>query len=492
MASGQDRSAAEIWEGDLLGRRAEANLLAGYIDSLFERPGPSRGSQAFTIAVDAEYGRGKSYFLKRIAEQMSSDHPVAFIDAWSDDLADQPLIALTATLKAALAPFLAVPEVKSEWSKFAAKTGKVAKIAGIGLLKRGLSLVITQGATELIGDTLDGLDDDLVEKISEQAQAASEEAVGAGFDALKFGQVLEEKIQTFESAREAMADMKRSLEAVLKAIPSTQYRLPVIIVIDELDRCRPSYAVKLLEEIKHLFDVPGIVFLLGLHGDQLARSISGVYGHAFDGKSYLKRFIHRRYLLREPNTQDLVRQLMDSYGLSGGRFAHLSNYTVRGGRVSSADAAKIVQIYCEIFKLTPREIYELVEILDTSNRVVEPNLIALQYFLPLVAGHIRGADYGKALEFPPERPESQVSFVWRNNSSFSPSTLFEQLKYLASLDPRSLRELWNKSEDYEINLISELTFSQKEPNSLAEPRNYPSLITAVSRFEGLRAQDHSG
>ena len=82
----------EIWKGDLLERQSEAALLARYIESVGKRPGLREDSQGFTISVDADYGIGKSYFLRRLAEQMALTHPVAFVDAWSDDLADEPMI----------------------------------------------------------------------------------------------------------------------------------------------------------------------------------------------------------------------------------------------------------------------------------------------------------------------------------------------------------------------------------------------------------------
>src|SRR5690349_15785129 len=94
----------DIWRGDLLKRREEAELLVGYIESILQRPGPNRGDRAYTIAIDAGYGAGKTYFLERLARHLALAHPVAYIDAWADDLADQPLVARMSTLKAAINP----------------------------------------------------------------------------------------------------------------------------------------------------------------------------------------------------------------------------------------------------------------------------------------------------------------------------------------------------------------------------------------------------
>ena len=67
---------------------------------------------------------------------------------------------------------------------------------------------------------------------------------------------------------------------------------PLVIVIDELDRCRPTYAVSLIEKIKHLFSAKNIVFVLVLNLQQLEESIKGIYGQNIDAHTYLQKFIN--------------------------------------------------------------------------------------------------------------------------------------------------------------------------------------------------------
>ena len=89
--------------------------------------------------------------------------------------------------------------------------------------------------------------------------------------------LLDDEIEAFEERKHAVEAMKKSLGRLIDSLHGTASPPPVFIVIDELDRCRPTYAVKLLEERKHLFDVEGLVFIFGLHGAQLAHSIVGAY-----------------------------------------------------------------------------------------------------------------------------------------------------------------------------------------------------------------------
>jgi hypothetical protein len=88
------RTPEQIWAGDLFDRQSEARLLIGYIESLAARQSVREDKRASTIAVDASYGEGKTFFLTRLAEHLSINHPVAFVDAWADDLANEPFTAL--------------------------------------------------------------------------------------------------------------------------------------------------------------------------------------------------------------------------------------------------------------------------------------------------------------------------------------------------------------------------------------------------------------
>jgi hypothetical protein len=88
------------------------------------------------------------------------------------------------------------------------------------------------------------------------------------------------------------------------------------VFIDELDRCRPTYSIELLERIKHLFDIPGLVFVLATDLAQLSNSICAVYGSRFDSRRYLQRFINLEYSLKEPQKSDYIKALTQSLGIS--------------------------------------------------------------------------------------------------------------------------------------------------------------------------------
>ncbi len=97
---------------------------------------------------------------------------------------------------------------------------------------------------------------------------------------------------TFDQAlkqKEVFNDFKESLSEL--AQKSSEQELPLVIIIDELDRCKPSFAVEILEKIKHLFLVKDVIFILSMHHEQLEESIKKVYGQNIDAHTYLQKFV---------------------------------------------------------------------------------------------------------------------------------------------------------------------------------------------------------
>ena len=77
----------------------------------------------------------------------------------------------------------------------------------------------------------------------------------------------------------------------------------LVIFIDELDRCKPSYAVRLLERIKHYFSNDRITFVFSVNINELQHTIKKHYGNDFDGFKYLDRFFDLRVALPPANLQ---------------------------------------------------------------------------------------------------------------------------------------------------------------------------------------------
>ena len=109
----------------------------------------------------------------------------------------------------------------------------------------------------------------------------------------------------FNNSFEQALKHKKVFENFKKSLSQLAFELsnqdtPLVIIIDELDRCKPSYAIEVLEKIKHLFLVEGVVFVLSMHHEQLEEAIKKVYGQNIDAHTYLQKFIDYPTRLPKP------------------------------------------------------------------------------------------------------------------------------------------------------------------------------------------------
>lgn len=77
----------------------------------------------------------------------------------------------------------------------------------------------------------------------------------------------------------------------------------IVIFVDELDRCNPSYAVRLLEDIKHYFLMDNVTFVFSVNLSELQHMVKSVYGEQFDAFRYLDRFFDIRLNLPVANQE---------------------------------------------------------------------------------------------------------------------------------------------------------------------------------------------
>jgi hypothetical protein len=356
-----------IWIGDLLGRQPEANSLQDYIESISMSQMKREGAGSFTLAIDAPYGVGKTFFLKRLSQQLAFNHPVAYIDAWTDDIINEPLTAIAATLKNALSPLLTRGDVSLNFSKVLKVASDVAKISAVGLAKKGLGLLITSAAAEEVHELFKHASDEMKDVLKDQTKDVGKSSIEGGqkiLDRISSKGVMEDRISDFESGRKAISELKSSLSNLVNTLEGEAVKPPIIIIIDELDRCRPSYAVKLLEEVKHLFDVPGVVFILGVNLDQLSKSLSVEYGHSFDGNAYLRRFVSKRYALNSPKLDPLIEYYLDLNSIEYDRI-YIPQMINSSETPYDFPLPSLIRLYFQAYLLTAREVERFTTDLQT-------------------------------------------------------------------------------------------------------------------------------
>src|SRR5690606_20239966 len=123
--------------------------------------------------------------------------------------------------------------------------------------------------------------------------------------------VFENEVEDYEKKKKSISDFRQSLS---EFIATTNDGKPLIFIVDELDRCRPDYAVSILEQIKHFCCVPNFVFVLSIDKEQLGCAIKGVYGSGdIDAEEYLRRFIDIEYSIPEPDVDVFYKYLYDYF-----------------------------------------------------------------------------------------------------------------------------------------------------------------------------------
>lgn len=211
------------------------------------------------IVINGDWGTGKTEFcLKTIQEMKGSNEKLkcVYIDAFNADSSDEPILTLIAAIVSLF------PD-KEDKKSIINKAIPVIKYASKVLLNASTTLILKENAEKL--------GEDLSEALKDQTATA----IDATIDNL---------LDTHEKSTENISALRSILESLARDNP-------VIIFIDELDRCRPNYALKMIESIKHIFDVNNVKFVLITNLKQLISSINKLYGDSINADKYLDKFI---------------------------------------------------------------------------------------------------------------------------------------------------------------------------------------------------------
>lgn len=263
---------------DRLDRKKYAEFLKTLIENCDDyRREDSDG--AYVIAIDSPWGTGKTRFAKMLrnyledrTKDMSDDSSpgkkavfnAIYYNSWDTDFSNDALQPLIHTITRS-------PEFKPDefgeageeiLEKFKKSAIAVAKVAGFALIHHFLG--------ETAAEVAKALDD-----------ASSE--------------VKADPLEEYQSRLDLLQGFKDSLRDLIAHTKQKK----LVIIVDELDRCRPTYAIQTLEVVKHLFDVNGLVFIFALDIKQLSCSIKTVYGQDMESIGYLCRFFD--YISNCPN-----------------------------------------------------------------------------------------------------------------------------------------------------------------------------------------------
>lgn len=203
-----------------------------------------------------------------------------------------------------------------------------------------------------------------------------------------------ETIKNYAEACEDTVKEQKNNESLEKRINSflndvvLEDEKKLIIFIDELDRCNPQYAVKLLERVKHYFNHPKVVFVISYNKSELQHSIKTFYGSEFSADKYLERFFDYEFGLRAIEVEKY--------------------FDVLGNNQNTID--ENCNTIAKIYNLQMREIWKYFDYMKKAtamfSRLTSNNIYSLEkslafyvvWFMPFVVG-LRVHDYKEYREF---------------------------------------------------------------------------------------------
>lgn len=266
------------WDTCKMGRRYHGEFLANYLIS--KRDG-------LVLNLNGSWGTGKTDFMRRLyVHFLQRYHPVIYIDAWESDFSKEPLMVIAGEL---LQQLQALNENIGNLDSYEIVASKFAGFLKGAVIFGGSAL--TKG---VFGD-------------AEMGKIIAENMMGNKADQgmLALSKLHGEQVDAIKSIREELSNLAEALRG------NYGYKLPVIVLIDELDRCRPDYSIEMLEVVKHFFQASNLVFVVASDTDQLCKSIAVVYGESFSAASYLRRFFNRTARLPKPSFSQFVKGAFD-------------------------------------------------------------------------------------------------------------------------------------------------------------------------------------
>lgn len=347
------------YKNDALSRKETGEALTEFVLS---------ANDSVVVCIDAPWGQGKTTFLRMWEQHLkNNDIPTIYFNAWESDFSDDALVCLIGEISASITELSKTGD-ESKAREYLGKT----KDIGIALLKRSVPVaakIVTAGALDL-------------DKITEQALAGLAESIA------------KEQLERYENSKKSIKSFRKAISQLASSTTDPDNPKPLVFIIDELDRCRPNFAIEILEKAKHFFNVDNIVFVLGADKKQLGSSIKAIYGEGLNVNGYLRRFMDFDYILPPPDKGLFVKALFKKYSFN----EYFSKKNARGVQYEGEQSLKMFSELFELYNLTLREQEHCCSLLSLSIRTTPENHKLFPLFLCfLIVLKVKSPDLYKEL-----------------------------------------------------------------------------------------------
>lgn len=259
-----------------------------------------RLDETLVMGINAQWGLGKTTLINRLEAYVNLDYKdtlgIIRYDAFRNDFVSDVFVSFTS----AIAKYLdeevekvreTNPNVSSK-IKTAKDTvlrtgGKICKVVLKNSLVSGIKHS-TAGFVDL-PEIMDGIETTVEETITGSVDAVAQATVD------DLSKIIEERFKNSNQDIDLVTTFSQKLEKAIKETGKER----IIFVVDELDRCNPSFSVEVLEKIKHFFPCKNILFILVYNKRQLQNSVEHIYG-VDEPSVYLQRFINIEVALSIP------------------------------------------------------------------------------------------------------------------------------------------------------------------------------------------------
>ena len=423
-------SPEDPFRNDLLSRKVTGEHLTEILKS---------SNEPLVLCINATFGNGKTTFIKMWRVLLNQEgFKTLYFNAWQNDHSDDALVSLIGELSAGIAEL----KLTGQKAEKAQRYLKQAKKLGAVLVKKGLPAAIRIGT----GGIIDVTGIDLAEAGSKISELAEE--------------VAKEQIDKYDETKKTLTSFRDQLAKFANEATSPDEgndRRPIVIIIDELDRCRPPYAIQVLEKIKHLFNVLNITFVLAVDKEQLGYSIQSMYGHGMNTNGYLRRFIDLDFNLPVPEISAFCDAQFQRFGLE-------EFFTKRGPdlRYDRDNVTKAFISFFRGFDLSVREQEHCFTLLSLAVRTTDENH-QIYPFLLVVLIILKIKRPGLYADFVAQRVGHEE--IIKSIKSTAPGREFLQDNYGLALE---IQLAACQSRDKSLADIAKIYAEKANDNSIAE------------------------